>query len=519
MSWWHWAKGKARALVGGRGGALARIDGGSKTASDGFVVVVESDGFMPALRFGGKDADDIELALELATWAMASITASAEAAASLRWVVQRAGQGDEDEWVRERGHELERILRRPFGQAAPWGWQQLIETISMQLDICGNSFLFAGRLLSDGRPRFLHMLRPDRVRVIGQDGLPVRYEYRSERGIEYYEPADIVHIMNASPGSMLRGRGLLQSAAVRNAVSVDGTASTRQRANLKNKIAPGMVITVKDQLLLSDKRERTLEYLRSAYGKASQDGTPIVVGDGTVIAAAPATHDQLDYVNVRDYSAKEIRAITRCPPTILGEVEGMNAATMDAADRQWWNNTLFPKLHSIAEAVNNQLVEPAYGMGIRLWPDLSGTQIGLQLMQTQIGTANGMVMLGYPPNIASQRVGLNMPHVPELDRPILAALIAGRDAAPPSGVPGADVQSQALNGAQMDGVRNYALNYALSVASGELPIETALEFLLLANPTWSREPVERALRAAVSHAAKRPVALPATNAPGAPRQE
>ena len=83
-------------------------------------------------------------------------------------------------------------------------------------------------------------------------------------------------------------------------------------------------------------------------------------------------------------------------------------------------------LEELSEAVNAQAIWPLYGHEVRLWYNLTGSDIAIQLLAARADTAQKLVTLGYPTNDAARAAGLDMPEHPDLDVPNVAQVIAGR---------------------------------------------------------------------------------------------
>ena len=78
------------------------------------------------------------------------------------------------------------LLARPN---ARMGGNEFFEALYGHLQISGNAFVEGVRI--GGSLRELHLLRPDRVRVIeGRDGWPEAYEYRAGAHVRRYPAAD-----------------------------------------------------------------------------------------------------------------------------------------------------------------------------------------------------------------------------------------------------------------------------------------------------------------------------------------
>ena len=103
----------------------------------------------------------------------------AEAAAAVPWLVYEG----EDELADD---AVAGLLARPN---ARMGGNEFFEALYGHLQISGNAFVEGVRI--GGRLRELHLLRPDRVRVIeGRDGWPEAYEYRAGAHVRRYPAAD-----------------------------------------------------------------------------------------------------------------------------------------------------------------------------------------------------------------------------------------------------------------------------------------------------------------------------------------
>lgn len=388
-------------------------------------VIMRQDGFIPAIQFSG---DNLETLLEASTWAYACISGNAEAIASLPAIVQRAGDENEDKWVEVAEHPLNDLIKNPFGgvNGLPhWSWGQLIETVSQHLYITGNSWLDPQVVKSGKNPRIkaVYLLQQPGQMTADETpaGVPTQYRY----GVKTYKVNEVVNIMNAAPGSLWNGQSPLH-AAFRD-VNIDRTAHERQKANLENRVAPGVVVEIDGYFGPTEaQKKEILKELTESYTRATQDGTPFVVGKGAKLHPPIQTGQVSDIFDVRKFSRDGMLAVFRTPPPIVGIYENATLQNFATATKIWWLNALFPMLNTIYGALNNQLVWPVYGENIRLWYDVTGSDIGLLILKDRVDVAQGLVNLGYPTNMASRRVGLGMGHVEELDQANTQIIVAGR---------------------------------------------------------------------------------------------
>lgn len=412
----------------------------TKSTISDFSALVLSDGFIPAVILNG---DNLEQVYEATTWSYAAMSANAEGIASLPGIVQRRGTGpSEARWVIDLEHPLNDFLAAPFGPDIEprWTWNQLIETIALQIYLAGNSYL---KLVSlRGGSRFaVQLLHPQDVDVISDGIRPVGYRHtprargtssslstvaQETGGSEILDPSQVIHIMHASPGSQIKGHAPLRTAL--RSMEIDRTAQERVGANLINRLGIGLVISFEQPFGVTQEQRTEFEkYLADNFQKASRDGSPLVLGSKAKVEQVPSTIDQLAYFDVRKFSRDEILAIFRTPPPMLGVLENATLQNFAQSRRIWWSVALQPLLQTILWSVQRQAVAPTFGEDIRLWFDLTDSEIGLDILSSKADVASKLVGLGYSTNLANARVELGMPFVPELDVSNARFVVAGRE--------------------------------------------------------------------------------------------
>lgn len=393
-------------------------------------IIMREDGFIPAAQF---QAHSLERTLEASAWSYSCITANAEAASSLAPVVQRAGEQGEDRWVDVRDDDLNELLQEPFGgiRSLPkWDWKQLSETALQQYLLCGNAWikpLFANR---GQKVKALHLLMQPNAMQATEDSrkVPVLFQHGSDK----YKPSELVNIMNCSPDSYWRGQSPTRAAL--QDIETDSLARTRQRYAMENRVGANLVFKVKGYFgPTSEEKKRVEKEISENYQGATKEGTPLIVGEKVDIDKVPDQNLSKEIFDARNFSQSGLLAVYRTPPPIIGQYQDATLQNFDRATRIWWMIALFPMLKSFFGSINQQAIWPIYGKKLRLWFDLTGSDIGLLLLKDRGETAKILARdLGYPTNIASARVGLGMPYVPELDRPNMGVVVAGREPVPAS---------------------------------------------------------------------------------------
>jgi len=393
----------------------------SRTPGDYFTLIVAPDGWLiPAVGFQDSDLDRLVMA---STWSWAAITGNARAMASLPPLVQVRADG---RWQNAPDdHPLQKLLQAPMGpdKTPPyWGWAEFLQVIAMHYYIVGNAFLRPA-IVDSGRRIFslYPILSPQSV-AADEDPitrLPLRYTVAGTS----YHPSQLINIRAPSPSSWWRGMSPLQAAM--RPIDTDYYAGERQRYNLRNKVAPGLIVSIDTPLgPTEEQRTRLKQQLIDGYQGAEKDGTPWVIGGAATVHPPPSAQD-LQYFDTRTFSRDEILAVIGMPPPVAGVLDRAILNNFREANHLWWTHYLFPVLGQIYGAINTQAIHRVYGQDVRLWYDLTGTDIAIQLFADRVELGLKLAKLGYPTNMITERLGLEMPYHPALDLPNTGMVQAG----------------------------------------------------------------------------------------------
>lgn len=392
------------------------------------VIQLGESNFYPALSFSG---DDLDTLLVQATWGWVAMSTIAKDVASLPGVVQVRDE-ETGEWRvdRKAAPELWRVLDRPFGtaqDAPPWGWGQLIETASLHLDICGNAFLRKVLPVTGGERLIgLQLIKPTIVDVTTYpNGVARLYSVGGADGRQL-TPDQVVNVMNISAGSYWQGISTLSAAT--DAIQVDDQASKRIRYDLTNRLAPGVILKVRNHFgLTDDQRTKINDYLTEQFGKAELSGKPLIVGEQTEIEEYPQTNIT-ELPEHRRNARDEVLSIWNIPPLIAGVTDNATLQFSSVALQLYWMQALGPRIGRILGAVNTQAITPIYGPNVRLWYELNDNALGLAILDSRAQVAKTLHRdLDYSTNDSAARVSLNMPKHPALDAMNTQAIVAGRD--------------------------------------------------------------------------------------------
>lgn len=456
---------------GSNGSAIARRRKTIDQLPVGITFMYTGSEAVPSLTFVGRDLDQL---IEQATYSYACITANSEAAASLDWQVER--KDGEGSWVRDTEHELNALLRQPLGPGSSLGMKGFIEVLALQRYIAGNSYLrpvtnrstrMDGRAAGSKLMRF-DLFHPADISTDEENYKPTLYRYRPKDGPpEDFEPGQLVHIMNASANRQDKGPAPLRAAE--DPVTIDASARTRQKGMMENRIGAGVIVKIPgikgrsgargrsgpaeaaSAVTTYTKRAELEERLIESYGQAEKAGRPWVLDPDMSVERLPTSDEYLQLIDTRKMAREEICAIFRTPPPIVGIMEQATLNNMETLERLWWQLALFPVLTDISQALNAQAIQPIYGEGVRLHYTLRGSQVALLFLQKKLEVGLQMVKMGYPPGVANRVLEIGMPHIVELENPLIGLVLAGRMAVEDLG---GEFGGDRRDGAEMEGSLN-----------------------------------------------------------------
>lgn len=298
----------------------------------------------------------------------------AEAAASLPLVLQ-------DTTRRFESHPLLALLARPN---AAQGRAELLEAIYAHMMLSGNAYIEAGNAPDTddqkGLPASLHLLRPDRMRVVpGADGWPVAYEY-NVGGRTHRFPLDphrprICHLRAFHPLDDHYGLAPLQAAAT--AVDVHSAAARWSKALLDNAARPSGALvwsSADGQGIMADDQFRRLsEEIEANFQGARNAGRPMVLEGGLDWKPMGFSPSDMEFHRTKDASARDIALAFGVPPMLLGIPGDATYANYQEANRAFYRLTVLPLVARVSAAICDWLTLFT-GETLELKPDLDQVQ-------------------------------------------------------------------------------------------------------------------------------------------------
>ena len=297
-----------------------------------------------------------------------SVRMIAEAAASIPLLLYEGDNEIGD-------HPLIDLLRRP---SLDHTGTDFLEAWYGFLLVAGNAYVEAVPL--DGQLRELHVLRPDRMKVIpGPDGWPEGYDYtaggQSIRFIDDVVPGvrPILHMRMFNPLNDHYGMSPIEAASV--AIDIHNTASAWNKALLDNSARPSgaLVYGAGNGQMTAEQFARLKAELETSFEGARNAGRPLLLEGGLDWKPLSMSPKDMDFIEAKNSAAREIALALGVPPMLLGIPGDNTYSNYREASRALWRQTVLPLVNRTAKAFSAWL-EPAYGGLIELRPDLDAIE-------------------------------------------------------------------------------------------------------------------------------------------------
>ncbi len=286
----------------------------------------------------------------------------AEAAASVPWLAY-AGEAERPD------EPLLALIARPNGRMAG---TDFFETLYGHLMLSGNAFVEGVRVGEDLRE--LHLLRPDRMRVIeGRDGWPEAYEYRAGSHVRRHiagEGQAILHLRLFHPLDDQVGFAPLEAASM--ALDLSNAAAIWNKALLDNSARPSGALVYQPKEggnLTPDQYDRLKSELEEGYSGPARAGRPMLLEGGLDWKAMGLSPREMDFVEAKNGAARDIALAFGVPPMLVGIPGDATYANYQEANRAFWRLTVLPLVQRTAASFAVWFSEDQE-TGLRLVPDL-----------------------------------------------------------------------------------------------------------------------------------------------------
>lgn len=256
----------------------------------------------------------------------------------------------------------------------------IIQLVSFLL-LAGNSYLEVVRL--DGRLRELHVLRPDRMRIVpGARGYPESYEYvvNGSRPTVFRMPVTgqhpLLHLKNFHPTEDFYGLSAIEAAAL--SIDIHNSSSAFNKALLDNGARPTGALVYNggeegNENLTDEQFYRLKAELEEQFQGPKNAGRPLLLDGGLDWKEMGTAPRDLEYTDARDQSARDIALALGVPSQLLG-IPGDNTYTnYSQAVRAFYRQTVIPTTYHIAQELT-VFLRPTYGPDFRIGTDLDSVE-------------------------------------------------------------------------------------------------------------------------------------------------
>ncbi len=292
---------------------------------------------------------------------------------------------------------------------------EFLETVYGHLMVAGNAYV--ERVDLDTGPAELHPLRPDRVRIIADhEGWPTHYEYSNNgRAVRYVVPehgaGPILHLMLFNPADELCGMPPLRAAHM--AFDIHNSSSRWNKALLDNSARPSgaLVYNSGDGINMTDDQySRLKRELEDGYSGAVRAGRPLLLEGGLDWKAMSYSPRDMDFMEARNGSARDIALAFGVPPMLLGIPGDNTYANYKEANLAFWRQTVLPLVNRTCGALGRWLAN-AYEADLKLVCDLDQVPALASERETtwgRLGNADFLTVnekreaLGYEPMPANE---------------------------------------------------------------------------------------------------------------------
>ena len=358
----------------------------------------------------------IQKGMKSNVWLYACVRKRATALSQVQWHVERRV---DDEWEREDGHPLEKLMQKPVvAPQANFDGDKLQKMMWYHLDLGGNAIWHIN--IVDGTPMEFWPLMPQNIKPVPnkQDYIS-HYEYRIGGKTKEIPPEEILHFMYVDPASSYWGLPPLKAAS--KIVDTDIKATEWNMESMDKKTVTDGVFSFKGNMTKQQWQEQ-----REIIEEEKKGQRDIwVLGNDASFEPMDRTPVEMDYIDSKKFYMYEICAVYDVDPLLIGAPDHSGRANKMEAKREWWQNSLIPQLDNMKQTLNQALIpfwepetlesrEPA---DLRLNYDLSNIYALQKNLEEQAKTAQAYFRMGVPFNAINQRLELGFDEIEDGDEP------------------------------------------------------------------------------------------------------
>jgi HK97 family phage portal protein len=264
-------------------------------------------------------------------------------------------------------HPLLQLLQRPSpGESEA----SFLESIATSFLLSGNAFVHV-ETDSNGLPYRLKALRPDRVRVITENGQISAYDYTVEGATRRLPAESVFQLKSVHPLNDWYGLSPIEVAAM--AIDQHNAVSTHNLALLQNGGRPSGVFIWKgseDGWGLTDEQKHSIrESITQVYSGQGNAGRIMVLEGDVEWKELGLSPKDLDFSEGKHIAAREISQAFGVPPMLAGVPGDATYTNYKEARFHLWEDTILPLLERFQHAFT-QFVAKRYDENLRFSYDV-----------------------------------------------------------------------------------------------------------------------------------------------------
>jgi len=258
-------------------------------------------------------------------------------------------------------HPLCALLNAPSPLKA---YASFFQELYSHLLISGNAYVQVVGVAGDA-PRELHLLRPDRVKIIAGNGaLPAAYHYIIENKT-YQFPIDqvsgasrILHIKEFNPTDDWYGLSPVEAAAY--SIDQHNQAGEWNQSLLQNGARPSGALVVKSHEggtghLSEEQYYRVKGQIDEQFSGAGNAGRPLLLEGGLEWKEMSLSPKDMDFIECKNSAARDIALAFGVPPQLLGIPGDNTYSNLAEARLAMWEQTIIPLVTSTSSSLQSWL--------------------------------------------------------------------------------------------------------------------------------------------------------------------
>lgn len=167
-----------------------------------------------------------------------------------------------------------------------------------------------------------------------------------------YPLMSFIRDLNPDPNNPYFGRSIIAAAAA--AIDTEGQMVEWNRRMFANAGRPSMVFQTNEQMDNESYRRWKMQFMDESTG-AENAFKPLLIEGGTVTSLMKQS--DLDFINSRKFSRDEILAMWRVSPGVIGSVENVNRANLEAGFYIHALINIVPRIRQFVNQLNATLVK------------------------------------------------------------------------------------------------------------------------------------------------------------------